>query len=293
MRGFLAVLLCGFLPSLVLAQITDPRSRLDTTQPISLDAETSELDRRTNRVSFTGLRITQGALTINADNAEADRLDFEDTRWNFSGNVRIALEESLLQSDEATLTFVSHRLTHAIARGNPATFEDRRPESPVPMTGRAREVEYDLDAGVIRLIRDARISEGDNEISGASLIYDVGAERVRAEGDGEDERVRITIVPPTGDAETIRELFNGDVMQLPEDAAERLRRERERAEPDDDEAEAPPEPDADDEAETPPPEPEPDATTDEDDAETRPEPGIASRGDGRRNPPTHMGPETR
>lgn len=218
------------------AQFGDPRDRLDTTQPISLDAESSELDRRTNRVSFTGLRITQGSLTILADEAEADRLDFEDTRWQFTGNVRITLDESLLQSSEATLTFVSHRLVHAIARGDPATFEDRRPESAVPMKGRAREVEYDLEAGIIRLHRDARITEGDNEISGANLVYDVAAERVRAEGDGEDERVRITIVPPTGDESTLRELFNGDALELPDEAADRLRREDDAPPPDDEEA---------------------------------------------------------
>ena len=62
----------------------------DPTLPIELDAAFSELDRRNNRLIFRQLNITQGSLTIQADEATADPADFENSVWIFLGNVHIS-----------------------------------------------------------------------------------------------------------------------------------------------------------------------------------------------------------
>ena len=49
----------------------------------------NSIDRRNDKLLFSGLRITQGSLHIEADEAEATRLDFDNSKWTFSGNVVI------------------------------------------------------------------------------------------------------------------------------------------------------------------------------------------------------------
>ena len=166
---------------------------LDPTLPISLDADTSDFDRRQNTVVFTGLRISQGPLQISADRAQASQIDFENAVWDFFDNVNIDLDQSSLLADEARLAFIGYRLDTAVATGNPATFEDPGTASGKPVRGRAGRIEYDVGNGIIRLTEGAWLAEGANEITGATLVYHLLEERVLAEGDG--ERVRITIQP--------------------------------------------------------------------------------------------------
>lgn len=172
---------------------------LDPTLPIALDADTSDFDRRRNVVVFTGLSIVQGPLRIRAERAQASQIDFENAVWDFSGNVRIDLEESQLRADAAQLTFLGFRLTRAVATGGPAEFEDAGTASGKLVRGRAGRIDYDLGSGIIRLSEGAWLAEGPNEISGATLVYNAPEERVLAEGDG--ERVRITIVPPAANGD--------------------------------------------------------------------------------------------
>lgn len=172
---------------------------LDPTLPIALDADTSDFDRRRNVVVFTGLSIVQGPLRIRAERAQASQIDFENAVWDFSGNVRIDLEESQLRADAAQLTFLGFRLTRAVATGGPAEFEDAGTASGKLVRGRAGRIDYDLGSGILRLSEGAWLAEGPNEISGATLVYNAPEERVLAEGDG--ERVRITIVPPAANGD--------------------------------------------------------------------------------------------
>lgn len=198
--GALLALLLAAVPVAGTAQTL--QNPLDSDLPISLDAESSDYDRRADLLVFRGLTITQGDMSISADDARANRLDFDDARWEFSGNVRVSMGDAELAADEATLSFRNHRLAVAVARGSPARFEDRGAASGLPIRGRAGEVEYDLENATVRLLHDAWLSEGANEISGASLVYNLLEERVLAEGDGDESRVRITITPPgRGNAE--------------------------------------------------------------------------------------------
>ena len=76
--------------------------------PIDLDAASSEFDRRHEKLVFRSLRITQGPLQITADLGEATRIDFENARWNFSGNVVIENQGARVYCSSAELSFVGH-----------------------------------------------------------------------------------------------------------------------------------------------------------------------------------------
>src|SRR3984957_15241942 len=65
--------------------------------PINLDAQSSELDLRTNNVYFRKVRIAQGANSVTADQGQATRealsdKGFDSSLWVFRGNVKITME---------------------------------------------------------------------------------------------------------------------------------------------------------------------------------------------------------
>jgi lipopolysaccharide transport protein LptA len=166
-------------------------------QAISLDAQSSELDYKNNNLIFHKVRITQGNMSVAADQAQATGLDFENSRWVFRGNVRITLDQGQLSSDEAEITFSKKLLSKAIVNGNPAAFEQRIAKTGKLAQGRAELIDYDVAKGVVHLSKNAWLSDGQNEIRGESLKYNVVAQNIVAEASEQgSQRVHIIITPP-------------------------------------------------------------------------------------------------
>jgi len=173
--------------------------------PIDLDADSSEFDRKKNRLVFRGLQIRQGPLRIDADEATATRLDFENTRWEFAGNVRIENAGTTAWADLADILFQEHRIRSAARTGEPVRFQqitiDTDEEGTVTTTkGQANALEYDVDSGIISMTQDAWLSDGSNEVSGDRISYDVIREIIIADAD-ESGQIRMKIIPPEGELE--------------------------------------------------------------------------------------------
>lgn len=160
------------------------RSRL----PITVEARSSDFDYRNSVLVFNDVTIVQGAIRITAVRAQASGLDFEDSGWEFSGSVRIAMPDGSLASDTARVRFTGGEIQSATATGTPATFEQRR-EAELAR-GRAKRIDYDLGRGTVELAGDAWLSNGRNEITGATLVYSTENQRVISR-----EQVVITINP--------------------------------------------------------------------------------------------------
>ena len=192
MRGRLrfAVLMIPLLSVTTIAQITNPRL------PISVESDSSSYDGKNSMLMFRGLRVTQGNIGIEADEGRASNLDFEDSVWQFSGNVVIEVENGHIECDKADLQFSNHQLTVATIAGTPATFEMTRPDSDQTTYAEAGKLRYDLAAGIIEFSEDATITEGGNQISSNFLVYNILEQRINAQGspDG-DGKVRITYTP--------------------------------------------------------------------------------------------------
>jgi lipopolysaccharide transport protein LptA len=165
--------------------------------PISLDAQSSEFDYRNNSLVFRKVKIAQGAMSVAADQAQATGLDFEDSRWVFRGNVKITMDQGELTSDDAQITFAKKLLAKAIINGNPAAFQQHVAKTGRLAQGHAELIEYDVGKGVVKLSKNAWLSDGQNEIHGESLKYNVLDQRVVAEAAEQgSQRVHITITPP-------------------------------------------------------------------------------------------------
>ena len=168
--------------------------------PLTVDAASSELDYKANTIVLRDVTLSQGDVTVTAQRCEAvGGLNADNSRWTLTGNVRMHIEQrGNLTSDRAVVTFRNKRIETATATGAPAEFEQHEAGSDQVAHGRAREIEYAVTAGTIRLLQDAWISSQGREITGPLLVYDIRAQHLEAESaPGSGQRVHIKITPPT------------------------------------------------------------------------------------------------
>jgi lipopolysaccharide transport protein LptA len=168
----------------------------DAKAPINLEAASSDFDYRNNTLVFRRVKITQGELTVEAQEANATGLDFVNSQWTLKGQVRITVPDGKLASDTATVAFKDNLIVRAHVRGTPATFEQRLEDNRQLAQGRAESIDYDVSNSTVQLSGDAWLSDGQNEIRGRTLVYDIGRQRVAANpGETDPGGVRITITP--------------------------------------------------------------------------------------------------
>ena len=168
----------------------------DKQAPINLEAASSDFDYRNNTLVFRQIRITQGQLTVEAAEASATGLEFSNAQWILKGDVRITVPDGKLAASDAVVSFRDNQIARATVRGKPASFEQRLKENDQLARGRADVIEYDVRNGTVQLSGDAWLSDGQNEIRGTMLIYDIARQRVAANpGATEPGGVRITINP--------------------------------------------------------------------------------------------------
>ena len=185
-----------------LAQVNAaPAVAHDRQADILIESQSVSIDLKTNSAVFTKIRISQGAMSITADQGQANEqrstdLYFENNVWNFRGNVKITVEQGQLFSDDAQITFVNNVLSKAVANGKPATFE-QSVKTGKPAKGHAQTIDYDAAKHLVRFLKDAYLTNGDHEITGQALKYDILGQKVTAEeAEQNSQRVHIVITPP-------------------------------------------------------------------------------------------------
>jgi lipopolysaccharide export system protein LptA len=170
--------------------------------PINLEAASSDFDYKNNTLLFRRVKITQGALQVEAQEASATGLNFENSEWSLKGRVQITVTDGKLASTDARVTFRNNEIVTALVRGTPASFEQRLKDSQQLAQGEASTIEYNVQQGTVRLSGDAWLSDGQNVIRGNTLVYDIGQQRVAANpGESDPGGVRITINPKKQDTE--------------------------------------------------------------------------------------------
>ena len=166
---------------------------------IALDAQSSELDLKSNNMFFRKVRIEQGSMSVTADQGQAtqEALKFENSLWVFRGNVKITMENGLLTADEAQIDFIKKLLSKAVAYGKPAEFEQKIEKTGKVAHGHADTIDYDAAKGLVKLTKNAWLSDGQNEVHGESFVYNVLTQSVVADAAEQgSQRVHIIITPP-------------------------------------------------------------------------------------------------
>jgi len=193
-----ALLLCCAAGAAMAAEPDLPRVSKD--EPIDLVAASSEFDYKKNELVCKQVKVTQGQLKVEADDASATGLNFEDSDWTLKGNVKITLPDGMLTSSDAKVMFRGNEISRAEIHGSPAQFEQLIKETGKLAKGRANSIVYDVQADTVKMAGDAWLTDGENVIRGAMLVYDIAGQRVAANPGGTDPGgVRITINPRSQD----------------------------------------------------------------------------------------------
>jgi lipopolysaccharide transport protein LptA len=194
--------LAAVLAPLAQANAAAAKAAHDAQAPILLDAQSTSIDLKTNSAVFSKIRISQGAMSITADQGQASQqrsadLYFENNVWNFRGNVKVTVEQGQLFSDDAQITFVNSVLSKAVVNGKPATFEQTVAKTGKLAKGHAETIDYDAAKHLVRFSKNAYLNDGDHDILAQSVKYDILAQKVMAEeAEQNSQRVHITITPP-------------------------------------------------------------------------------------------------
>jgi lipopolysaccharide transport protein LptA len=190
------------LAPLAQANAAAAKAAHDAQAPILLDAQSTSIDLKTNSAVFSKIRISQGAMSITADQGQASQqrsadLYFENNVWNFRGNVKVTVEQGQLFSDDAQITFVNSVLSKAVVNGKPASFEQTVAKTGKLAKGHAETIDYDATKHLVRFSKNAYLNDGDHDILAQAVKYDILAQKVIAEeAEQNSQRVHITITPP-------------------------------------------------------------------------------------------------
>ena len=163
---------------------------------INMESDGGYFDALTKQMVLPKVRIWQDGYEIQADEARAQGLGFDDNQWTFTGKVRITTPQGSSSADRAVVKFVQNQITELHINGQPATFEQRDASKQLLAQGQAGLIDYDLEKNTVRLSNNAWIKYGDNEFRGKVVVYDINNKRALANPEEQQgERVRITITP--------------------------------------------------------------------------------------------------
>ncbi len=136
-------------------------------------------------------------MEIKANTRQTTSLDLDDSNWTLNSNVRIRSDQqqSKLSSDQAVVRFRTSEIQRITMTGDPAEFEQQRPDSGLITRGHARQMVYEAGAGTVRLVEDAWLSDGGKEIKTPQLVYDIRQAEIRNTGSARRAAARAAAAP--------------------------------------------------------------------------------------------------
>jgi lipopolysaccharide transport protein LptA len=151
----------------------------DNGDELQFASQSVMLDGQTNMMRAQAPRITQGDLTIVADDALATGFEFDEAgEFRLTRNVRLEVGTAVMEADSAVFTFADRQLSRGELEGTPVSFSDTDAATQRRVTGHADKMSYDNVARTLRMTGDASVQLDAREVLGCDLIYDFQAERV-------------------------------------------------------------------------------------------------------------------
>jgi len=133
-------------------------------EPIDVTAQFEEVDGKNKTVFLRKVRIAQGNMTLTADQGQVTHgveNAFDDSVWVFKGAVKVTLDQGMLSSDEARVTFAT-KFELRGGDGKPAPFSRRSQAT----RSHGHHNITDVGKGFIRLTQDAFLDNGQYEVHG-------------------------------------------------------------------------------------------------------------------------------
>ncbi|WP_428309904.1 lipopolysaccharide transport periplasmic protein LptA [Hydrocarboniphaga sp.] len=121
----------------------------------------------------------------------------------YTGNVKLSSDTLNMDGDRLELEQLGDGQYRAKITGAPAHLlhtgvpaADDGGQSDPPVTARGKQLNFDSQSGLADVIGDAKVTRGEDEITGETIHYNVNERRIQAAG-GTGGQVRIVIQPPT------------------------------------------------------------------------------------------------
>lgn len=132
-------------------------------------------------------------ITIDADTAERDEIAGTIT---YAGKVQMAQGSMRIEADKIVIYNHKDKVTKIVAKGKPATYQQKPNAKDGKVVASAYVLEYQIDKETLRLINSASLKQEGTSLSGSTIEYDVRRSVVKAgSNDDQNERVRMVIPP--------------------------------------------------------------------------------------------------
>lgn len=153
----------------------------------------------------SGAALAEKADRNRPTQIEADSLRMDDVRKTavYEGNVILSQGTLVMAADRIDVRQDEQGMTAGEATGRPVQFRQKMEGRDEYIEARASRIEYDARSETMKLIGNAYVSQGNDELRGGVIVYDLRSERYQAQGaagDGKQGRVR-AMIRPRGQAE--------------------------------------------------------------------------------------------
>lgn len=149
-------------------------------EEMRFQADSADLDLRTNRSKSYNVTMTQGSWTLIADEATLEWQDDTSGEWQLSGKVRLRGPGSEIDADAAEVLVASNRIESVNLTGRPATFRQYIEQQGKVAEGKAHAIQYDLNSNSVSLKGNAFITMGQYELTNATIVYKLNQQKVIA-----------------------------------------------------------------------------------------------------------------
>lgn len=132
-------------------------------------------------------------IRIEADEALRDE---KQGFTRYQGNVKMNQGSLYIEADEVTVYHVEQEADKIVARGKPARFQQQPEPEKGPVKAQAEVIEYYKNDDRVQLLNNANIEQDGSIVTGDSIEYFIGEQRVRADSDRNREGSRVQVVIP-------------------------------------------------------------------------------------------------
>ena len=151
---------------------------------------------RSNETVCVGFRFSDEMNELSAGRATTSQGDTEGSQWRLTDGVQLSFDTTEIQANEATLTFEAGELVFGELSGDPVVMSDYIEERETPVRGTAQSVSYDNRNGTVRLIGEATLVVGENEVMGCDWIYNFVEKNYSGGGSDDCGGVLFRLAPP-------------------------------------------------------------------------------------------------
>ena len=132
---------------------------------------------------FDDVSLKKNDLNINSDSASITDLNTGKTVVTFSDNVKIISKIVIIKCDKAVMEFEDNELINAKFIGELSSFQQYDDEQELIASGTAEIFEYDYKTNILRMKTDAWVNNGNNEVSGNLITYNLVKRNIIADSD--------------------------------------------------------------------------------------------------------------